>query len=208
MLSGKKILDLLKKAGEIKASDLHITVGSTPIYRVDGELIKEGEEILTPDDTESMAQVLIPELLYPQFIEKGEIDFSYSLEDLYRFRVNVYRGKKNVCIAARVIPSEMPTLESLGMPDRIRQFCHEPQGLILVTGPTGSGKSTTIASMINYINRTMKKHIITLEDPIEFLHRHNNSIINQREVGFDTGDFASGLRASLRQIPMSYWLVK
>lgn len=201
MLSGKKILDLLKKAGEIKASDLHITVGSTPIYRVDGELIKEGEEILTPDDTESMAQVLIPELLYPQFIEKGEIDFSYSLEDLYRFRVNLYRGKKNVCIAARVIPSEMPTLESLGMPDRIRQFCHEPQGLILVTGPTGSGKSTTIASMINYINRTMKKHIITLEDPIEFLHRHNNSIINQREVGFDTGDFASGLRASLRQDP-------
>lgn len=200
-MSGDNILELLKKAGDIKASDLHITVGSTPIFRVDGELVKEGDNILSQDDTENMAKVLIPEPLYPHFQKDGEVDFSYGLEDNLRFRVNVYRGKKNVCIAARVIPSKIPTLESLGMPEKIRQFCHYPQGLILVTGPTGSGKSTTIASMINYINRTMKKHIITLEDPIEFLHKHHDSIVNQREVGFDTLDFASGLRASLRQDP-------
>jgi twitching motility protein PilT len=200
-MTGYIILDLLKKAGTLNASDLHITVGSTPIYRVDGELIKGGEKVLTGEDTEQMAKALIPQELYDSFEKDGEVDFSYGLDDNLRFRVNVYRVKKNISIAARVIPYKIPTLEELGMPDKIREFCHYPQGLILVTGPTGSGKSTTIASMINYINRNMKKHIITLEDPIEFLHKHQLSIVNQREVGFDTVDFASGLRASLRQDP-------
>lgn len=200
-MSGNVILDLLRKAGEIKASDLHITVGSPPVFRVDGELVKEGETHLLRDETQEMAKVLIPEPLYPRFEKEGEVDFSYGLENLFRFRVNVFREKNTVSIAARVIPGKVPPLEKLGMPDILYRFCQKPQGLILVTGPTGSGKSTTIAAMIDYINRTEKKHIITLEDPIEFLHYHQDSIINQREVGFDTSDFASGLRASLRQDP-------
>lgn len=200
-MSWKTILDLLSKAVELDASDLHITVGSSPIFRVDGELVKEGEDPLVREQTEVMSRTIIPEPLYPRFEKDGEVDFSYGLENKARFRVNVYREKNSTSIAARVIPAHIPSIEKLGMPEILNHFCKKPQGLVLVTGPTGSGKSTTIASMIDYINRTMKKHIITLEDPIEFLHQHRGSIINQREIGFDTSDFASGLRASLRQDP-------
>jgi twitching motility protein PilT len=139
--------------------------------------------------------------MWQTFEEKGELDFSYSVPGISRFRVNAYRQRTSVAIAIRIIPSRVPSLEELSLPPILNSLVDKPQGLILVTGPTGSGKSTTLASMIDYMNRTMKKHIITLEDPIEYLHRHNQCMIDQREVGFDTKSFATGLRASLRQDP-------
>lgn len=195
------IKKLLKYAFDKKASDLHITVGSAPVFRIDGELRRLDIAPLTPADTEAMARELIKESLYPVFIEKGELDFSYGLPGVSRFRVNAYHQRGCISLVARVVPAGIPGLDTLALPGILRTFCHKPQGLVLVTGPTGSGKSTTLAAMIDYINSTMRKHIITLEDPVEYLHRHQLSIINQREVGFDTGSFASGLRAALRQDP-------
>ncbi|WP_047150613.1 type IV pilus twitching motility protein PilT [Aneurinibacillus tyrosinisolvens] len=192
---------LLRYACEKGASDLHITVGASPVFRIDGELRRLDIPPLTPDDTEGMAREIIKEGMFESFIEQGELDFSYGLPGVSRFRVNAYHQRHCISLVARVVPTGIPTLESLNMPDSLRKFCHKPQGLVLVTGPTGSGKSTSLAAMIDYINRTMRKHIITLEDPIEYLHKHQLSIINQREIGFDTKDFASGLRSSLRQDP-------
>ncbi|WCK53652.1 type IV pilus twitching motility protein PilT [Aneurinibacillus sp. Ricciae_BoGa-3] len=196
-----EIKKLLKYAYDTKSSDMHITVGAPPIYRIDGELRRLDTQPLTPADTEAMARELIKENMYQTFIDRGELDFSYGLPGVSRFRVNTYHQRNCISIVARVIPTVIPSPESLNLPDVLRKFCHKPQGLVLVTGPTGSGKSTSLAGMIDYINRTMRKHIITLEDPIEYLHKHGNSIVNQREVGFDTKDFASGLRSSLRQDP-------
>ncbi len=157
--------------------------------------------ILKPADTEEMAKKIIPENMWDTFKEKGELDFSYGLPGVSRFRVNAYFQRASVALAIRVVPSNIPTIEELHMPDMLKKIAEKPQGLVLVTGPTGSGKSTTLASMIQYMNQTMRKHIITLEDPIEYLHKHGNSIIEQSEVGFDTNNFANGLRASLRQDP-------
>lgn len=148
-----------------------------------------------------MAKAIIPSHFWEQFKEKGELDFSYSLPGVSRFRVNTYFQRGCIAIALRVVPTKIPTIEELQLPNVLRKIAEKPQGLVLVTGPTGSGKSTTLASMIQYMNQTMKKHIITLEDPIEYLHKHGLSIIDQREVGFDTNNFANGLRASLRQDP-------
>jgi twitching motility protein PilT len=195
------IKKLLKYACDKSASDLHVTVGSPPVFRIDGELRRLDIAPLTPADTEEMAKEVIKENMYPVFLDKGELDFSYSLPGVSRFRVNAYHQRNCISLVARVVPAGIPSLESLNLPPVLRKFCHKPQGLVLVTGPTGSGKSTTLAAMIDYINKTMRKHIMTLEDPIEYLHRHQLSIVNQREVGFDTKDFASGLRASLRQDP-------
>ncbi|QYY44650.1 type IV pilus twitching motility protein PilT [Aneurinibacillus thermoaerophilus] len=195
------IAKLLRYAFEKRASDLHITAGSAPIFRMDGELYRLDMEPLMPSATEAIAREVMGEELFTRFKEKGEADFSYGLPGVSRFRVNAYHQRKSVGLVFRVIPTQIPTLESLNMPKVLEKLCHKPQGLIIVTGPTGSGKSTTLAAMIDYINRTMRKHIITLEDPIEYLHRHKLSIINQREIGFDTADFATGLRASLRQDP-------
>ncbi|WP_027414882.1 type IV pilus twitching motility protein PilT [Aneurinibacillus terranovensis] len=200
-MSVDDIEKLLKYAYDTRASDLHITVGAAPVFRIDGELRRLDTDPLSPAQTEAMAKKLIPEHMYDRFMEKGELDFSYGLPGVSRFRINAYHQRNCIGIVARVIPTSIPTLESLGMPDELRKFCHKPQGLLLVTGPTGSGKSTSLAAMIDYINRTMRRHIITLEDPIEYLHKHQLSIINQREIGFDTKDFTSGLRASLRQDP-------
>lgn len=195
------IKKLLRYAYDKGASDLHVTVGSAPVFRIDGELRRLDVEPLIPSDTETMAKEVIKEHLYPVFLEKGELDFSYGLTGVSRFRVNAYHQRNCISLVARVVPVGIPSLDSLNLPSILRKFCHKSQGLVLVTGPTGSGKSTTLAAMIDYINRTMRKHIITLEDPIEYLHKHQSSIVNQREVGFDTKDFASGLRASLRQDP-------
>lgn len=192
---------LLKYAFDKGASDLHITVGTSPVFRIDGELKRLDIAPLTPADTEEMARILITDHRFEKFVEKGELDFSYGLAGVSRFRVNAYHQRGCIGLVARVIPTAVPSLEALGMPEILRRFCHKPQGLLLVTGPTGSGKSTTLAAMIDYINRQMRKHIITLEDPIEYLHKHQLSMVNQREIGFDTQDFASGLRASLRQDP-------
>ena len=195
------IIDLMKLAVTNRASDLHISLGSAPIIRLHGELQLVGTEGLSGDESEDMVRTLISDTQWHTLQERGELDFSYSLPGVSRFRVNAYRQRGNYSLAIRMIPTLVPTFESLGLPDVVRGFAEKHQGLVLVTGPTGSGKSTTQASLIAYINQTKKRHIITLEDPIEYLHRHGQSVIDQREIGIDTMSFANGLRAALRQDP-------
>ncbi|QFT90062.1 Twitching mobility protein [Bacillus sp. THAF10] len=197
----EKMKSWLHTAYDSKASDIHLSVGVPPVFRINGELTRHGEDSLTPEDMEILAKEMIPDFMWERFEEKGELDFSYSVPGISRFRVNAYRQRTSVAIAIRIIPTRIPSLEELQLPYILQSLVAKPQGLFLVTGPTGSGKSTTLASMIDYLNRMEKKHIITLEDPIEYLHKHNKCIIDQREVGFDTKNFASGLRASLRQDP-------
>ncbi|MDR7001476.1 type IV pilus twitching motility protein PilT [Neobacillus niacini] len=195
-------IDLLLQAGfELKASDLHLTVGVPPIMRINGELKRYGKEPLAPLDTEGMAKAIIPEKMWEKFKGKGELDFSYSLPGVSRFRVNAYFQRNCIALAIRVVPTRIPTIEELELPVIVKRMAERPHGLVLVTGPTGSGKSTTLASLIHYLNQTQRKHVITLEDPIEYLHKHGSCIIDQREVGFDTNNFANGLRAALRQDP-------
>ncbi|WP_251549393.1 type IV pilus twitching motility protein PilT [Neobacillus muris] len=197
----EKLELILRTAIEHKASDIHLTVGAPPILRINGDLRKIGTEKLLPADTEAIAKIVVPENMWDVFIQNGELDFSYGLPSVSRFRVNAFHQRKSISLALRVVASKTPTIEELDLPPIIPKLVEKPHGLILVTGPTGSGKSTTLASMIDYMNRTMRRHIITLEDPIEYLHRHGNSIIDQREIGFDTNNYASGLRAALRQDP-------
>ncbi|MCM3692247.1 type IV pilus twitching motility protein PilT [Neobacillus niacini] len=197
----EKIDNILRAALEFKASDIHLTVGVPPVFRINGDLRRYGKDILLPADTEEMARLTIPEEMWDVFKEKGELDYSYGIPGASRFRVNAYHQRKSVSLALRVVASKTPTIEDLDLPEIVAKLVEKPQGLILVTGPTGSGKSTTLASMIDYVNRTMRKHIVTLEDPIEYLHKHGNSIIDQREVGFDTKSYANGLKGALRQDP-------
>lgn len=193
--------ELLHKAFEVKASDIHITVGSPPMFRIFGEMRKAAEQTLTPYETLEFAKQLMNQEQYTSFIESGDHDFSYGIEGVSRFRINVYKQKGNVSITIRLIPQRIPNMEELGLPPIATEFANKPQGLLLVTGPTGSGKSTTLAAIVDYINRTRREHIITLEDPIEFVHEHKQCIVNQREIGIDTASFATGLRAALRQDP-------
>lgn len=195
------IRDLLTRAYEERASDLHLTVGIPPVYRIDGQLSQYGDVAVTPEMINTMVRDILPEHKVEEFNDKGETDFNYSLEGMCRFRVNAYHQRNAGAIAARLISSKIPTIESLNMPQILYDLAEKPQGLILVTGPTGSGKSTTLAAMIDYINTNKSRHIITLEDPIEYIHQHKKSVVNQREIGVDTGSFANGLRASLRQDP-------
>jgi twitching motility protein PilT len=198
----KERLDyILTAAYELGTSDIHLTVGVPPIMRLHGDLKQYGKEIIKPQDTEEMAKAIIPETLWETFKENGELDFSYGIPGVSRFRINAYHQRSSVSLAIRVVPTKIPALEELGLPNVLKEIAGKPQGLVLVTGPTGSGKSTTLAAMIDYINKNMKRHIVTLEDPIEYLHNHGTSIIDQREVGFDTKSFANGLRACLRQDP-------
>jgi twitching motility protein PilT len=198
----KQRLDhLLRAAFELRASDVHLTVGVPPIMRINGELKKYGQDMLRPEDTEAMAKAIIPKWLWDQFQENGELDFSYGIPGISRFRINTYKQRSCISLAIRVVPTKIPTIDELRLPEVLKRIAEKPQGLVLVTGPTGSGKSTTLAAMIDYMNKTMRKHIITLEDPIEYLHKHGSCIIDQREVGFDTSNFANGLRAALRQDP-------
>ncbi len=148
-----------------------------------------------------MARAIVPEYLWTEFKERGELDFSYAVQGVSRFRVNAYHQRSCISIALRVVPTKIPTIEELMLPPVLMKIAEKHQGLVLVTGPTGSGKSTTLAAMIQFMNQSMSKHIITLEDPIEYLHKHGSSIIDQREVGFDTKSFAYGLRSALRQDP-------
>lgn len=193
--------ELLISAYKNEASDLHVTVNSPPIYRINGQLISFEKQLLSSEDTLKMAKGLMKSDDWDHFLERGEFDFSYSIRDVARFRVNAFRQRGEVSFVARVIPTDVPTLEQLAMPATLKQLAEKNQGLVLVTGPTGSGKTTTLAAMIDYMNEHESKHIITLEDPIEYLHTHKMSIVHQREVGLDTKQFANGLRAALRQDP-------
>jgi twitching motility protein PilT len=195
------MIQLLLRAYEEEASDLHISFGIPAVFRIDGELRQLGEQTYTSIELERMVGAILPEDKKAEFESNGETDFSFALQDLCRFRINAFHQRGEVSIAARLIPTEIPTIEQLGMPAILYDLAKKPQGLILVTGPTGSGKSTTLAAMIDYVNSNDAKHIITLEDPIEYLHDHKKSIVNQREIGVDTQSFANGLRAALRQDP-------
>jgi twitching motility protein PilT len=197
----EKLNQIVQSAINLSASDLHLSVGLPPILRVDGELRRQNEEILTNNEIIEFAKKLTTETEWNSFQEKGEVDFSFSNEEHQRFRVNLFLQSGKTSLAMRPISSNIPSLQDLSLPNVISQIVEAPHGLILVTGPTGSGKSTTLASMVDYINQTKRKHIITLEDPIEYVHTHKNSVIQQREVGTDTESFANGLRASLRQDP-------
>ncbi|MNX16805.1 Twitching mobility protein [compost metagenome] len=197
----QQIEELLRRANDAGASDLHISVGSPPVMRIDGTLTPLEEKLVAQADAREMAEELLGEEEVHKFREAGEIDFAHAIEGVGRYRINIYRQRSEISIAARLIPGTIPTLEQLQLPSIITTLANKPQGLILVTGPTGSGKSSTLAAMIGYINRTQKKHIVTLEDPVEYLHTHGTSLIHQREVGSDTASFANGLRAALRQDP-------
>ncbi len=192
--------EALKIAEDSDASDLHLTVGVPPVVRVDGNLQVTDLPELKAKDTEQLAEELLKER-FDEFDQAGEVDFSYSVEGQGRYRINVYRQKDDAAIAARLIPEEVPRIDSLGLPEIITTLARKEQGLAVVTGPTGSGKSTTLAAMVRLINEERRCHVITLEDPIEYLHEHDLSVIDQREVGSDTTSFASGLRAALRQDP-------
>ncbi|MEF3419271.1 PilT/PilU family type 4a pilus ATPase, partial [Escherichia coli] len=172
-----------------------------PIARVDGKFIKISNELLSKSDTEKMANELIGIQKFNEIKELGEYDFSISIKNLYRFRVNIYKQQESYAIAARIINSKIPDLETLGLPNVVKEFAKKENGLVLVTGPTGSGKSTTLASILDSINKNFQKHIITLEDPIEYIYNRKNSIISQREIGRDTKNFKSGLKSVLRQDP-------
>ena len=184
-------------------SDIHLTVNSKPIVRKTGELKEYSgyPEVLTNEKMEEILRILMNEEQLEEFEEKGELDFSYSIPGLTRFRVNAYRQRGTISVALRAIPTRVPSIEELGLPEILKQIALQRNGLVLCTGPTGSGKSTTLAAMINEINEKRNCHILTLEDPIEYLYTHKNCIVHQREVGIDTRTFAAGLRAALRQDP-------
>mgnify|MGYP001228258519 FL=1 len=192
---------ILTNAFYQEASDVHLTVGEVPVFRINGDLIKQGNQALTIQDTEEMAKQIIGEEKWISFQEKRDIDISYSIPSVSRFRVNVFYQRNSIALAIRIIATTIPSLSELGMPKLLEKLAMKQKGLILITGLTGSGKSTTLAAMLDYMNETSAKHIVTLEDPIEYLHKHKNSIIVQRELDLDVTTFAKGLRASLRQDP-------
>ncbi|EHA1005231.1 type IV pilus twitching motility protein PilT [Clostridium perfringens] len=197
MQSLAELLELTVKEG---ASDLHLTVGISPIIKVNGKLVRLEHEILRPEDTEAYAREILQDE-YEKYDAIGEYDTSYSIHGKGRFRVNIYKQRNSTALAIRVISLDMPTLDSLGYPETLKDICNLKRGLVLVTGPTGSGKSTTLAALINEINSNRESHIITIEDPIEFLHKHNKSIVNQREIGKDTLSYERALKAALREDP-------
>ena len=196
-----EISELLEKLVKEGGSDLHISSNLPPAIRVDGKLKRMDYPPLSPDEVE---QLLFPMLSNEQrrrLEQEWELDFSYGIEGLSRFRVNFYKDKGNYAAAFRTITSQVPSFDKLGLPDIVRTTAEKPRGLILVTGPTGSGKSTTLAAMIDYINSTKAEHILTIEDPIEFVHTSKSSIIHQRELGMDTRSFANALKSALREDP-------
>lgn len=195
------LLELLQQAFKLDASDIHLTVGVPPMLRIDGSLVPCSEKILSSQDTLTFVQDIMTADQWEKYQNKGELDFSYFVPKLGRFRVNAFRQQGNHALALRTVALCPPSLQELGLPPVVRELALRTGGLILVTGPTGSGKSTTLAGMINHINAARRCHIITLEDPIEFIHKHNHSIVNQREIGRDTKTYASGLRAALREDP-------
>jgi twitching motility protein PilT len=193
---------LLEEMIEKDASDLHLVAGERPKIRVDGDIVNaQSEEVMTPKDTLSLAYSVLTENQKKRFETENELDFSFGIQNLARFRGNVFKQRGCVSVVIRQIPFNVKTFGELGLPNVVAQLADRPRGLVLVTGPTGSGKSTTLAAMIDKINKELKGHIITVEDPIEFIHRHQSCIVNQREVGTDTNSFQAALKYALRQDP-------
>jgi twitching motility protein PilT len=193
---------LLEEMIERDASDLHISAGERPKLRIDGEITNSANEcVMTPKDTLTLAYSVLTENQKKRFETEDELDFSFGIQNLARFRGNCFKQRGCVSMVIRQIPFSIKTFQDLGLPPVIAKFAEKPRGLVLVTGPTGSGKSTTLAAMIDKINRERRGHIITVEDPIEFIHRHQNCIVNQREVGTDTKSFQSALKYALREDP-------
>lgn len=192
---------LLKAMVEQDASDLHITVGSPPQLRINGVMSKVKTDVLTSTDTKNLCYGVLTDAQKAEFEEKLEIDISFGIKSLARFRGNIFMQRGSVAGVFRRIPFDIPDMNALGLPPVIKEMVKVPNGLILVTGPTGSGKSTTLASIIDFLNSNERGHIITLEDPIEFIHPHKNCVINQREIGTDTFSFGAALKRILRQDP-------
>ncbi len=192
---------LLEEMVKMDASDLHLTVGSPPVARVDGKLVRMPYDVLNPEMTKKLAYSIMNEKQRLKFETNSELDLSFGIENMSRFRCNIFVQRGNVAVALRQIPYRVKTFEELGLPKVVAEFAKLPRGLVLVTGPTGSGKSTTLAAVIDKVNRERQCHIITVEDPIEYLHRHQQSIVNQREVYSDTQSFASALKYALREDP-------
>ncbi len=187
---------------EVRASDVHITPGVPPAMRVNGRITPFKDfPSMTPQDTREIVYSVLNDSQRKRFENERQLDFSYAIPGLARFRVNVFFQRGSISAAFRLIPQEIKSLEELGLPAPLAEFTRKPRGFVLVTGPTGSGKSTTLASMVDLINREREEHILTIEDPIEFLHRHKRCIVNQREIGADATDFTTALRAALREDP-------
>lgn len=193
--------ELLIKAQERGASDLHISVGIPPKIRVHGELVPLDCEEMTPQDTRAIIEPILSDKILDTLAMEGEADFSYAIKGIGRFRVNVFKQRGSFALVIRLVATEIPPAEKLGIPKTVVDLTGKKRGLVLVTGPTGSGKSTTLASMLDIINSTRNEHIITLEDPIEYIHKHKKAIVNQREIGIDTNSYSKALRAALREDP-------
>ena len=193
-----KLLHAVVKQG---ASDLHITVGQPPVLRLNGRMRRLETKSLDSDDTVALMKSITPDRCQQELQEAGSTDFGFGFGDLARFRVSVFKQRGHIAMVLRQIPTQLMTIEQLNLPEVVTNICSRPRGLFVVTGPTGSGKSTTLASMINYMNETMDHHIITIEDPIEFYHEHKKSTVNQREVGVDVTSFSEAIRRALRQDP-------
>ncbi len=192
---------LLEACIKMGGSDLHLVCGRPPVLRISGRLRSLDTKVLEPDDTVALMKSITPEKNQQELQESGSTDFGFAFGDAGRFRTAVFRQKSNITMVLRLIPSALLSFDQIGLPKICAALCRRPRGMFLVTGPTGSGKTTTLASMINYINETLDHHIITIEEPIEYYHQHKKSIINQREVGLDVPTFAEALRRALRQDP-------
>jgi twitching motility protein PilT len=192
---------LLEACIKMGGSDLHCSVGRPPVLRISGRLRSLDTKVLDPDDTTALMKSITPERNQQELQETGSTDYGFAFGDAGRFRTAIFKQKGNISMVLRLIPSALLSFEQIGLPKICAALCRRPRGLFLVTGPTGSGKTTTLASIINYINETLDRHIITVEEPIEYYHQHKKSIINQREVGLDVTTFAEALRRSLRQDP-------
>ncbi len=192
---------LLQACISQSSSDIHLVVNRAPVFRIDGQLRSLETKVLEPDDTVALMKSITPERNQQELQEEGGTDFGFAFGSEARFRVSIFKQKGNVTVVLRLIPTRIMTFEEIGLPKICSALCHRPRGMFLVTGPTGCGKTTTLATMINYINENLDRHIITIEDPIEYYHTHKKSIVNQREVGVDVPSFSEALRRVLRMDP-------